>query len=282
MTTCWNRIPPIGDTSAYIREIGKIPLLTSEEEFEAGQSKSEEGRLKLILSHLRLGVSIARRYSTAIPFEDAIQEANLGLIEAATKFDPTAGARFSSFAMIYIQANIKHYLINNTRIVRIVTNKDQRKMFFNLSQAKTKILSGSGRNVLSPLEVTQIALEHNVSEKSVREMEERMAGSDAPIDDGTSDRFDENIQITPVADNRFSPLNVLEQTEIEYVREIAVPEAMEKLSDRERQIIHHRFIDDAPMTLKDLSIIFGVSLERIRQLEAKALKTLRQSLEEFA
>jgi RNA polymerase sigma-32 factor len=231
-----------------------------------------EAARKLILSHLRLVVSIARGYSGyGLPQADLIQEGNVGLMKAVRRFDPERGVRLVSFAVHWIKAEINEFIIRNWRMVKLATTKAQRKLFFNLRSMKTR--DGS----LRPDEVNEIARELNVKPEEVMEMERRMGGHDLALDPGVDD--DGNEHFSPIAylpDARPEPSQELAERQIEMLQTEGLQNALNSLDERSRRIVEARWLNgDDTATLHDLAAEYGVSAERIRQIEQKAMQKMR-------
>jgi RNA polymerase sigma-32 factor len=280
--TCWAKVPSFANIDQYVTAIGKFPMLTYEEELEAGLRKDEESISKLVLSHLRLGVSIARKYANSqISLSDLIGEANVGLMNATLNFDPAKG-RFSTFATWYIKSAIHEYVLANGRCVSIATTKPQRKLYFNLRQLRAEMKQ---HGTLTTSQVKEIAEKLDVPERDVREMEVRMNGNDYPINAGedTSEDLENVVDFKRfVSDSRFDPAHVLENLEHDYLENFGPEEALSVLDERERNIIRARYMSDSPLTLNDCAAIHGISAERVRQLEVRALKKMREALKEYA
>ncbi len=269
----------LGSIDAYVAAVHQIPMLSAEQETALALRYREQNDLdaarQLVLSHLRLVVAIARQYlGYGLPHADLIQEGNIGLMKAVKRFDPARGVRLVSFAIHWIKAEIHEYIIRNWRMVKIATTKAQRKLFFNLRSLKSDAES------LSPAEVEHISRELNVRRQDVVEMEQRMAGGELALDlrDEEEDRY------APVSwlsdDGAHEPVQVLERLERENLQTEGLASALETLDARSRRIIEARWLTDGPTaTLQELANEFGVSAERIRQIEAKALSKLRGVLE---
>lgn len=283
--TCWTAIPALGNQDAYFRAIDKFPMLTLEEEVDAGNIKDEASIMKLVLSHLRLAASIARKYYTistgGAGDSDLIQEANVALLQAAARFEPAKG-RFSSFATRYINAAIHGYIMKNHRIVKIATTKAHKTMYFNLGGAKRKLLTGTNRISLNEKEIESIAKEYDVRPEDVIEMEKRLVCNDFSIfTPGNGSEGEWSLE-DMLPDVYHEPLAALERAERHYLETEGAREALNTLDDREKFIIENRYMVEKPLTLTELGSIFGVSFERIRQLEARALKKMREHLMEYA
>lgn len=266
----------------YISSVNRIPMLTPEREQALGVALKEHGDLsaasEMVMSHLRLVVAIARNYAGyGLQHADLIQEGNIGLMKAVKRFDPDRGVRLVSFAMHWIKAEIHEYILKNWRIVKIATTKAQRKLFFNLRSMKPNF------GTLSPTEVKEVARQLNVKETDVSEMEKRLTGQEISLEPNDGD--DENW-VSPIAylqDNTVDAptrLSVLQ-------KEVAATEGMEaaltSLDERSRRIIQTRWLNEGEeKTLHELADEFGVSAERIRQIEVKAMQKMKLSLKDYA
>ena len=263
----------------YMRTIKAFPVLSAEEEFDyATRLKNNndiEAAKALIVSHLRLVASIARGYSGyGLPQADLIQEGNIGLMKAVKRFDPTRGVRLVSFAMHWIKAEIHEYIVKNWRLVKIATTKAQRKLFFNLRSMK----SGSGS--LNPDEVAHIARELKVKPEEVLEMESRMNGHELSLEGNNDDDHDDTFSpIAYLEDQQPEPSEMLSAIEQEHLESTGLTNALNSLDDRSRRIVEARWLkQDGSTTLHDLADEFGVSAERIRQIEQKAMEKMKISL----
>ena len=266
---------PTGSLEAYIQTVNRFPLLSVEEERRLARRFQDDGDLEaarqLVLSHLRLVVAIARGYlGYGLPHGDLIQEGNIGLMKAVKRFDPERGVRLVSFAIHWIKAEIHEYILRNWRLVKVATTKAQRKLFFNLRKSKKRL------GWMNAEEVRVVAKDLGVPEATVREMEARLSGRDigfeAPADadddakpapaafliDEGADPYD-NIADADQADNQLETLS----------------DALQKLDQRSRDIIQRRWLNEEKATLQDLADEYGVSAERIRQVEANAMKKMR-------
>ncbi len=277
----------LGNLDAYISAVNRIPLLTAEEEATLARQFRERGDLdsagKLVVSHLRLVVAVARNYlGYGLPHADLIQEGNVGLMKAVKRFDPERGVRLVSFALHWIKAEIHEYVLRNWRLVKVATTKAQRKLFFNLRSLKSR--SGT----LSPAEVEGMAQELRVRPEDVVEMEARMAGGDIALEARGDEVEDEYAPIAYLADPGGEPAQVIERRRHDWLQGEGIRGALESLDARSRRIIEARWLDEdddggvGTATLHDLAKEFGVSAERIRQIEAKALLTMRAALAEHA
>ena len=269
-------ITAVGNIDAYIQAAKQFPILTEEEEFRLATRFREEQDLEaarqLVLSHLRLVVSIARGYlGYGLPHADLIQEGNIGLMKAVKRFDPSHGVRLVSFAMHWIKAEIHEYVLKNWRMVKVATTKAQRKLFFNLRSMKP------GSEALTPKQVSDMAHQLSVKPEDVIEMETRLSGHDLALESGN----DDDDAFTPIAyleDNRREPTRVLESRARDHLEGEGLQMALGHLDERSRRIVEARWLSDDPATLHDLAAEFGVSAERIRQIETKALQKMRGSL----
>ena len=274
-----NNLPAVsnGSIDAYINYVNSIPLLTEKEEFDYAekwrQQEDVEAAKHLVLSHLRLVVSISRNYlGYGLPFADIIQEGTIGLMKAVKRFDTSHKVRLVTFAMHWIKAEINDFVIKNWRIVRTVTTKAQRKLFFNLRSQREDIGN------LSDREASRIALNLNVSKSDVIEMNMRLTGSDvALIGDGDS----ESSPINWLSDNSSSPENMLERKAQDHLHTVGITHALDQLDERSRRIVQARWLLDSEnqLTLHDLAAEFNISAERVRQIEVKALQKMRGFLE---
>jgi RNA polymerase sigma-32 factor len=272
-------LPPISSIEAYVSAVNAIPMLTPEREVELGRRLKTGNDLTaardLVLSHLRLVASVARNYmGYGLPQSDLIQEGNIGLMKAVKRFDPERGVRLASFAIHWIKAEIHEYILRNWRMVKVATTKAQRKLFFNLRSMK------SSSAALTPTEVEQVARTLNVKEKDVIEMEQRLQGGDVALEPSPDDS-DESV--SPIAylaaEASDGPAQVYERNQSETMRTEGLAEALRSLDDRSRRIIEARWLNEAdPSTLHELADEFGVSAERIRQIEAKALQKMKKSM----
>jgi len=265
----------VGSLDAYISAVHRIPVLSQEEEQDLSRRYLEENDLasarKLVMSHLRFVVHVARGYNGyGLQLSDLIQEGNIGLMKAVKRFDPDQGVRLVSFAVHWIRAEMHEFILRNWRIVKVATTKAQRKLFFNLRKSKKRL------GWMNAEEVRTVAKDLGVPEATVREMESRLSGRDigfeapadaeddakpAPeaflIDDG-ADPY-ENVSDADQSDNQLETLS----------------SALEKLDERSRDIIQRRWLNEEKATLQDLADEYGVSAERIRQVEANAMKKMR-------
>jgi RNA polymerase sigma-32 factor len=269
----------LGSLDQYIQAVNRFPLLTAEQEIEFGRRLQKEDDLdaarQLVLSHLRLVVAVSRKYiGYGLPQADLIQEGNIGLMKAVRRFDPERGVRLVSFALHWIRAEMHEYILRNWRLVKIATTKAQRKLFFNLRSMK------SSAQTLSPAEARAIAKELGVKPEEVVEMEMRLSGQDVALDPQPGD---EGEVVTPIAyltRTDDDPVDILEGLETEANRSTGLHDALTRLDARSRRIIEARWLrEDDQATLQDLADEYGVSAERIRQIESKALKSIRAQMD---
>jgi RNA polymerase sigma-32 factor len=260
----------------YSRAIRAYPILTAEAEYALAvkfkQDNDLEAARQLIVSHLRLVASIARGYmGYGLPQSDLIQEGNIGLMKAVKRFDPDRGVRLVSFAMHWIKAEMHEYIVRNWRMVKIATTKAQRKLFFNLRSMRT------GLNSLQPDEIAHIARELKVKPEEVREMELRLNGHEISLEANIDDDSDE--QFSPIAylqDESLEPLAVIEARQTEIAASTGLAHALENLDDRSRRVVEARWLQEkGGKTLHELADEFGVSAERIRQIEQKAMQKMK-------
>ncbi|MEO8738646.1 MAG: RNA polymerase sigma factor RpoH [Casimicrobiaceae bacterium] len=268
----------LGNLDHYIQSVNRFPLLKQEEEVEFGRRLQRDNDVDaaraLVLSHLRLVVSLSRNYlGYGLPQADLIQEGNIGLMKAVRRFDPERGVRLVSFAMHWIKAEIHEYILRNWRMVKIATTKAQRKLFFNLRSMKPTT------GTLSPSEARGIAEALSVKPEEVREMETRLSGQDVALDPQTGEDGEAMTPIAYLTDTEAEPAQILEREEFARNRRDGLRHALAKLDDRSRGIIEARWLrEEDQATLQDLADQYGVSAERIRQIESKALKTMRGNI----
>jgi RNA polymerase sigma-32 factor len=268
----------LGTIEAYISAVNRLPMLTHEEEISLGKRLRDESDLdaarQLITSHLRLVVSIARQYlGYGLAHADLIQEGNVGLMKAVKRFDPERGVRLVSFAVHWIKAEIHEYIVRNWRMVKVATTKAQRKLFFNLRRMRPD------GQTLDPEQVADIARELNVRPQDVSEMEVRMSGREMALETQTDDE-DAFAPIAYLSDEgRDEPSQVLERRALDDLHGAGLDDALEGLDPRSRRIVQARWLqDEGGATLHELGAEFGVSAERVRQIEAAAFKKMRAAL----
>jgi RNA polymerase sigma-32 factor len=267
---------PIGSLDAYIERVTSLPVLSREEEIQLAEQFRNDGDLEaaraLVLSHLRFVVHVARGYmGYGLPVGDLIQEGNVGLMKAVKRFDPSMGVRLVSFAVHWIRAEIHEYVLRNWRLVRVATTKAQRKLFFNLRRMKKNL------GWLSEDETRAVALDLGVEAREVREMEQRLAARDLSFDPAPVADDGEGVY-SPAAylpADGADPAMAVEQAEWQDAASDSLALALERLDERSRRIIETRWLAEDKLTLHDLAAEFGISAERVRQIEAQAIKKLR-------
>jgi RNA polymerase sigma-32 factor len=267
---------PLGDFDLLQNTIRSIPSLTADEEYELAirlkRNNDLEAAKKLILSHLKLVMKIARSYSGYnLPHADLVQEGNIGLMKAVKRFDPDRGVRLVSFAIYWIKAEIQEYVVRNWRLVKTATTKAQRKLFFNLRSLK---------KTLKPLkgdEIKAIALELNVKEDEVREMEFRLSGQEISIDYSDDESEDDYYRpISYLQDSALEQSDQIEKDETESNGTESLKTALSKLDERSKTIVQSRWLtEDKSATLHELALRYNVSAERVRQIEQNALKKIK-------
>jgi len=268
----------LGSIDAYISAVNHLPVLSAEQEITLARKLRDqqdiEAARELVLSHLRLVVSVARQYlGYGLPHADLIQEGNVGLMKAVKRYDPERGVRLVSFAVHWIKAEIHEYIVRNWRMVKVATTKAQRKLFFNLRSMRPD------GHTLDPDQVSKIATTLNVKPEEVREMEVRMSGREMSLEN----QDDDEDSFAPIAylsdEGRDDPTQVLERRATDDLQGKGLDVALAQLDDRSRRIVQARWLqDDGGATLHDLADEFGVSAERIRQIEAAAMKKMRLAL----
>ena len=270
---------PVGSLEAYIERVAAIPMLSREEELALARRFHEHQDLdaarELVVSHLRFVVHIARGYmGYGLPVGDLIQEGNVGLMKAVKRFDPDMGVRLVSFAVHWIRAEIHEFVIRNWRLVRVATTKAQRKLFFNLRRMKKNLAW------LSDEETRAVAGELGVEPGEVREMERRLSARDLSFDPAPDTGDDETTASpslylpSPEAD----PAAIVEQDQWEGAMSVSLATALEGLDERSRTVIKARWLAEDKKTLQDLADDYGVSAERIRQIESAAIQKLRSAM----
>ena len=265
----------LGSVDHYIQAVNRFPLLSVEQEVNLGRRLRDTNDLdaarQLVLSHLRLVVAISRNYlGYGLPQADLIQEGNVGLMKAVRRFDPERGVRLVSFALHWIRAEIHEYVLRNWRLVKVATTKAQRKLFFNLRSMKT------GPGALTRKEALVIARDLGVKPEDVFEMETRLSGQDVALEPQPGEEGEALTPIAYLTDAESEPAQIVERAESERNRSEGLHVALAKLDRRSRDVIEARWLrDDDKVTLQELADHYGVSAERIRQIESKALKTMR-------
>jgi RNA polymerase sigma-32 factor len=267
---------PIGSIDSYTHAINQIPMLTADEERELAiklrENEDIESAKRLVMSHLRFVVHIARGYSGyGLAHADLIQEGNVGLMKAVKRFDPSHNVRLVSFAVHWIRAEIHEFILKNWRTVKIATTKAQRKLFFNLRSSKTRL------GWFSAEEVEIVANELGVTKKDVLEMESRLSGRDIGFDGDHDDDDEENMPPSPASylqDNRFNPELQIESEDWTQHSTNQLYSAIDTLDARSQDILSSRWLGESKSTLQELADKYGVSAERIRQLEKNALNKL--------
>ncbi|WP_225783714.1 RNA polymerase sigma factor RpoH [Xenophilus sp. Marseille-Q4582] len=296
----WAMVPSLGNLDAYISAANRLPLLTLEEEQGYARRLRDHNDLEaagaLVLSHLRLVISISRQYlGYGLPHGDLIQEGNVGLMKAVKRFDPDQGVRLVSYAMHWIKAEIHEYILKNWRMVKVATTKAQRKLFFNLRSMKQGFKADAAaldadthRETLNTDEIDQVAQQLNVKREEVIEMETRLSGGDVMLDPGPADDGEESFgPIAYLADATQEPTAQLESRQRDRLSTDGIATALEALDARSRRIVEERWLkvnDDGSggMTLHELAADYGVSAERIRQIEVAAMKKMKKALAEYA
>jgi RNA polymerase sigma-32 factor len=290
----WSLVPSLGNLDAYVSAVNRLPMLTPQEESTLARRLRDSGDLKaagqLVLSHLRLVVSISRQYlGYGLPQGDLIQEGNVGLMKAVKRFDPEQGVRLVSYALPWIKAEIHEYILRNWRMVKVATTKAQRKLFFNLRSMKQgfKAEAQDGqthRGSLTAAEIDIVAQELKVKPEEVIEMETRMSGGDVALEPQGDDEDGEFAPIAYLADDRHEPTREIEARHRDWMASDGITQALDALDARSRRIVEERWLkvnDDASggMTLHELAAEYGVSAERIRQIEVAAMKKMRKAIE---
>ncbi len=293
----WALVPPLGNLDAYISAVNRLPMLTLEQEQEFARDLRANNNLdaagKLVLSHLRLVVSISRKYlGYGLPHGDLIQEGNIGLMKAVKRFDPDQGVRLVSYAMHWIKAEMHEYILKNWRMVKVATTKAQRKLFFNLRSMKQGFKDDADvathRDTLTEDQINSMAKTLNVKREEVIEMEQRMSGGDVLLDPSPSDDGEDAFgPIAYLADATQEPTALMESRARDSLASDGIATALQGLDDRSRRIVEERWLkvnDDGSggMTLHDLAAVYGVSAERIRQIEVAAMKKMKKVLAEYA
>lgn len=270
---------PIGSLDSYIARVNQLPMLTAEEEKTYAEKFKQSGDMdsakKMVLAHLRYVVRVAKGFvGYGLPLADLIQEGNLGLMKAVKRFDPSIGVRLVSFAVHWIKAEIHEYVIRNWRIVKVATTKAQRKLFFNLRSMKKRL------GWFAEDEVQDVANDLGVTKEEVILMEERLNAMDAPYDGPDID--DEKAYLAPshtLGDSDADPLLKLELHDSDASRKHQLSAALNQLDERSLDIINSRWLSDEKSKLSELAHEYGISVERVRQVELGAMKKIRKYLE---
>jgi RNA polymerase sigma-32 factor len=270
---------PGSNLNAYMQTVNNFPILSAEREHELGEQlfyhENLESARELVLAHLRFVVHIAKSYQGyGLPLADLIQEGNVGLMKAVKRFNPEKGVRLVSFAVHWVKAEMHEYILRNWRIVKVATTKAQRKLFFNLRGAKKKLAW------LNESEATAVADDLGVDIKEVRRMESRLTASDLGFDAGADD--EEDGYVAPahyLEDLSANPALQLENSDWQATNNQGLHLALQELDERSRDILQARWLSDDKSTLHDLADKYGVSAERVRQLEKNAMKKIRATME---
>ncbi len=290
----WAMVPSLGNLDAYVSAVNRMPMLSQTEETSLARALRDKADVqaagRLVLSHLRLVVSVSRQYmGYGLPQGDLIQEGNVGLMKAVKRFDPEQGVRLVSYALHWIKAEMHEYILKNWRMVKMATTKAQRKLFFNLRSMKQGMKADATnldthRNTLTPAEVAQMAKQLNVKPEEVMEMEMRLSGGDVALEPQTDDSEESYAPIAYLADDSSEPTQRIEAHHRDWLSSDGITQALDVLDARSRRIVEERWLkvnDDSSggMTLHELAADYGVSAERVRQIEVAALKKMRKSLE---
>ena len=273
----------VGTLDSYISYVNRVPMLSAAEELHLAQefcrTENVDAARTLVLSHLRLVVSVARQYlGYGIPHADLIQEGNVGLMKAVKRYDPNQGARLVSYAIHWIKAEIHEYILKNWRLVKVATTKAQRKLFFNLRSNKPTL------SALTPSEVEALAKALDVKGSDVKEMEMRLAGGDVALEGDDSDDESAYAPIQWLADNTQEPTAMMASAEKDALQGPKLDQALMSLDERSRNIVQSRWLamdaeGSGTKTLHDLAGEYGISAERVRQIETSALKKMRGLLQ---
>lgn len=266
----------------YLREIQKFPMLTQEEESEYGKKFADTGDKEaakiLIQSHLRLVVKMAGKFKNyGLPIVDLVSEGNLGLMQAVKKFDPRKGFRLSTYAMWWIRAYMQDYILRSWSLVKIGTTAAQKKLFFNLHKIKKKIGAANDK-ALQPEHLSQIANDLNVTTKEVSDMHSRLSQSDTSLNNLVGDEDDSSEVVDLIASDDASQEHLAIENQEKSRQEILFKQAFATLNEREKDILVKRQLSENPLTLEDLSQIYQVSRERIRQIEENAINKIRKEI----
>ncbi|MGR4866680.1 RNA polymerase sigma factor RpoH [Caulobacter sp. LARHSG274] len=277
---------PDGGLSRYLTEIRKFPMLAKDEEFMLAQRWKEhqdsEAAHRMVTSHLRLVAKIAMGYrGYGLPIGEVISEGNVGLMQAVKKFEPDKGFRLATYAMWWIRASIQEYILRSWSLVKMGTTAAQKKLFFNLRKAKSQI-SAFEDGDLRPEQVSAIATKLGVLDSEVISMNRRLSGPDASLNAPLRSDSESEWQDWLADDNQVSQETMVAENEEKSLRMTLLEEAMVELTDRERHILTERRLKDEPTTLEDLASQYGVSRERVRQIEVRAFEKLQKSMREAA
>jgi RNA polymerase sigma-32 factor len=273
---------PEGGLSRYLADIRKFPMLAKEEEYMLAKRWREhqdfDSARKLVNSHLRLVAKIAMGYrGYGLPIEEVISEGNVGLMQAVKKFEPDKGFRLATYAMWWIRASIQEYILRSWSLVKMGTTAAQKKLFFNLRKAKSEI-SALEEGDLHPDQVRQIATKLGVLDEEVISMNRRLSGPDASLNAPLRADSENEWQDWLADDNAVSQETQLAEDEEKSIRMSLLEEAMTELTDRERHILTERRLRDDPTTLEELASQYGVSRERVRQIEVRAFEKLQKAM----
>jgi RNA polymerase sigma-32 factor len=272
---------PVGSLDSYIQAITRLPVLEAEEEKALARRLRDrqdlEAARKLVMHNLRFVVHIARGYSGyGLGLEDLIQEGNIGLMKAVKRFDPEMNVRLISFAVHWIRAEIHEFILRNWRIVKVATTKAQRKLFFNLRSAKQRL------GWFNSAEVQAVADDLGVTPQQVLEMESRLAGQDVSFDPVPGQSDDDSFTLSPaetLVDEQGDPAQALEAEDWAAHHAVRLRSGLEALDERSREIVSRRWLSEQKATLHELASEYGISAERVRQLESNAMRKLRTTLE---
>ncbi len=271
-------VMPTGSMESYISAAFQLPMLSQQEEHDLAvrwrKNKDLEAARQLVMSHLRFVVRIARQYAGyGLPQPDLIQEGTVGLMKAVRRFDPEVGVRLASFAVHWIKAEIHEFILRNWRIVKIATTKAQRKLFFNLRSSKKRL------GWFSEEEIQDVAKDLGVKPEEVRSMEARLNNYDMAFDAGESDSDDEHVApVSYLPDMRMEPERIIEAEDTERDEHERLYAAMEELDERSQDILRRRWLSGKKATLHELADEYGVSAERIRQIEKAAMNKLQEKI----
>ncbi|MEO8132982.1 MAG: RNA polymerase sigma factor RpoH [Betaproteobacteria bacterium] len=268
----------LGSLDHYIQAVNRFPLLTAEQEYSLGTRLQKDNDLdaarQMVMSHLRLVVAVSRQYlGYGLPQADLIQEGNIGLMKAVRRFDPDRGVRLVSFALHWIKAEIHEYILRNWRMMKVATTKAQRKLFFNLRGMK------KGHAGLTRAQANEIARTLKVKPEEVFEMETRLSSQDIALDPQPNEDGESVSPLAYLTDADDEPSRILEHEETERNKSMGLAKALATLDPRSRRIIESRWLNEGnEATLQALANEYGVSAERIRQIEVKAMKTMRAQM----